>query len=502
LQALFNTKLDANSPITGATKTKITYDLDGLVTAGADATTTDIAEGSNLYYTDARVSANEDVVKSAKTDAWSIPKGGAMFDGIDDYYSLADTPNLNFGTGDFSITAKIRLNNISGINTILYKRDTGFYYFRIGENQVSFGISDGTDTYQPLTTTASLVANKDYYITVALSRVSGVSIYVGDVAQSFTATGSVITTSISNAGNLILAAPYNFNPLFFNGKIYYVRLWNRALTQAEVTKLYGNGLGGELDYADKGASQTPIYTSDFSASTGWSVGSYWSIAGGVASYTNTGNNALTRTLPMIGRRFRISFEIGVADATLYISAGDDKIVDDSIYPVGINSVDAVMATGNTLTIVGLASGNSFTLDNLSITPIGCVAEIKPESFGTNGAIATLGGELTVANSFGSPTALSNVRDGRSGVSTSEIILTSTQKANTILKGVWVIEKSGSANTIFLGTATGTYDLANGESIGANGTKYIDINELSLTDRSLYCKAGASSLTFILDYEEL
>ena len=46
-----------NATITGATKTKITYDSKGLVTTGADATTTDIAEGSNLYYTDTRVRA-------------------------------------------------------------------------------------------------------------------------------------------------------------------------------------------------------------------------------------------------------------------------------------------------------------------------------------------------------------------------------------------------------------------------------------------------------------
>lgn len=43
-----------NSAITGATKTKITYDAKGLVTAGADATTADIADSSNRrYVTDA-----------------------------------------------------------------------------------------------------------------------------------------------------------------------------------------------------------------------------------------------------------------------------------------------------------------------------------------------------------------------------------------------------------------------------------------------------------------
>lgn len=50
----FNGKLTPNAPIVGATKTKITYDTNGLVTAGADATTSDIAEGSNLYFTDER----------------------------------------------------------------------------------------------------------------------------------------------------------------------------------------------------------------------------------------------------------------------------------------------------------------------------------------------------------------------------------------------------------------------------------------------------------------
>lgn len=48
-------KVAANSAITGATKTKVTYDAKGLVTAGADATTADIADSSNKrYVTDAQ----------------------------------------------------------------------------------------------------------------------------------------------------------------------------------------------------------------------------------------------------------------------------------------------------------------------------------------------------------------------------------------------------------------------------------------------------------------
>lgn len=55
-QTALDGKVDENSAITGATKTKITYDSKGLVTAGADATTADIADSTNKrYVTDAQL---------------------------------------------------------------------------------------------------------------------------------------------------------------------------------------------------------------------------------------------------------------------------------------------------------------------------------------------------------------------------------------------------------------------------------------------------------------
>lgn len=45
LQTALDGKVDENSAITGATKTKITYDSKGLVTAGADLAATDLPSG-------------------------------------------------------------------------------------------------------------------------------------------------------------------------------------------------------------------------------------------------------------------------------------------------------------------------------------------------------------------------------------------------------------------------------------------------------------------------
>jgi len=51
----------AASGVTAGTYTKVTVDSKGRVTVGASATTSDIGEGTNLYYTEARVNANANV---------------------------------------------------------------------------------------------------------------------------------------------------------------------------------------------------------------------------------------------------------------------------------------------------------------------------------------------------------------------------------------------------------------------------------------------------------
>jgi hypothetical protein len=56
IQTQLDGKVDENAAITGATKTKITFDAKGLVTAGADATTADIADSTDKrYVTDAQL---------------------------------------------------------------------------------------------------------------------------------------------------------------------------------------------------------------------------------------------------------------------------------------------------------------------------------------------------------------------------------------------------------------------------------------------------------------
>lgn len=76
----------ANSPITGATKTKITYDAKGLVTAGADATTADIAASTDKnYVTDA-----QQAIISATTASYTTADETKV-----DYITVTSAVNLD-----------------------------------------------------------------------------------------------------------------------------------------------------------------------------------------------------------------------------------------------------------------------------------------------------------------------------------------------------------------------------------------------------------------------
>lgn len=79
-QTALDGKVDENSPITGATKTKITYDSKGLVTAGADLIASDIPTltASKISDFDTEVSNNADV--SANTTARHTHSNKALLD--------------------------------------------------------------------------------------------------------------------------------------------------------------------------------------------------------------------------------------------------------------------------------------------------------------------------------------------------------------------------------------------------------------------------------------
>lgn len=83
-----------NGAITGATKTKITYDAKGLVTAGADATTADIADSTNKrYVSDAQLTVLGNT-SGTNTGDQTVPVGGTPALTLGTTNSAGSSPNF------------------------------------------------------------------------------------------------------------------------------------------------------------------------------------------------------------------------------------------------------------------------------------------------------------------------------------------------------------------------------------------------------------------------
>ena len=116
--------VQANVAITGATHVKITYDSKGLVTAGSDATTADIAASTNKnYVTDAQavVIGNTSGTNSGDETTSTIKtKLGAATDSLDGYMTAIDHTAL---TADNAKVSNVQSdwNASSGLAVILNK---------------------------------------------------------------------------------------------------------------------------------------------------------------------------------------------------------------------------------------------------------------------------------------------------------------------------------------------------------------------------------------------
>jgi hypothetical protein len=111
IQTQLNGKVSTNTAITGATKTKITYDSKGLVTSGADATTADISDSSNKrYVTDADLTVSGNTSGTNTGDnATNTQYSGLATSKQDTLQSTVNIKSINgnslLGSGDLTISA-------------------------------------------------------------------------------------------------------------------------------------------------------------------------------------------------------------------------------------------------------------------------------------------------------------------------------------------------------------------------------------------------------------
>ena len=249
-------KLDANTAIAGSTRTKITYDSDGLVTAGADATTADIASSSDRrYVTDAQLVV---IVNTTNTNSGDISLAG------ESYLSLAGQA---LTASDINLASNVTgllpgANGGTGVNNGTNLITVGGDFTTSPANDVTLTTTGTTNVTLPTSGTLATLSGAETFtnksISTATNTITGLTnanlsgtagITNANLANSSITVG---TTAISlGTSSTVLAGLTSVTSTDFIGA-----LTGNATTSTTAANLSG-GLGGSIPY-QSGANATVL----------------------------------------------------------------------------------------------------------------------------------------------------------------------------------------------------------------------------------------------------
>ena len=176
-----------------------------------------------------------------------IPDGGYAggefsFDGTNDYISLPNDPELNFGTGPFSIHFAIS-DGSAGTKAFIDKKNgtvanvPGFIVYQGGVGtRTRFMIHNGTSSLE-VSDVDSPADGTEYTYTVTRNQ-TGIYLYQYTALVDEEIGGG--TWNLSNAIAPIIGANSSLNGMFYSGVMDEVIIFNRSLSASEVRTLYAS----------------------------------------------------------------------------------------------------------------------------------------------------------------------------------------------------------------------------------------------------------------------
>lgn len=179
---------------------------------------------------------------TANNKKWGT--GAVMFDGSNDYVSLAD--NLSLNSTNFSLETWFKVNQLPttyASNVIMKGRDNlaNSYYLRIesSDKKMYFVIKDLGNTSHYISTQDSVVVGQWYHV-VGTWDGTNQKLYLNGVLQS---QSSVAFTKGTANSDLFTFGKQNItgSEYYFNGSIDSTRLYSRALSADEIQSNYQAG---------------------------------------------------------------------------------------------------------------------------------------------------------------------------------------------------------------------------------------------------------------------
>jgi hypothetical protein len=254
LQTALDGKVDENSAITGATKTKVTYDAKGLVTAGADATTADIASSTDKrYVTDAQLV----VVGNTSGTNTGDNATNSQYSGL--AASKQDTLVSGTNIKTINSTSLLGSGNVAVEPTITATTSADYYrgdktFATLNKAAVGLGNVDNTsDANKPVSTaTQTALDAKTNKLVVANRQTASYTLVLSDADK-------LVEMNVGSANNLTV--PLNSSVAFSTGTQILLAQYGAGQTTVVATSgvtIRSNGAKLKLNAQYSGATLVKI----------------------------------------------------------------------------------------------------------------------------------------------------------------------------------------------------------------------------------------------------
>ncbi len=161
------------------------------------------------------------------------------FDGLNDYVSVPHNPSLNFGTGNFTLEAWVKLYSLATYQELILKTyDWSTAYDLLYDPTIyrkGFVMSVYDGIHYPEACTTTVIETDVWYHVVGIKEGDYTKVYLNGKFENDDTDGPL--GSLDNIGNFIIGDDIVF-PAPLNGAADEARVYNRVLSTQEIKRRF------------------------------------------------------------------------------------------------------------------------------------------------------------------------------------------------------------------------------------------------------------------------